>query len=230
VATTDVDELRDRPPTAAGRGRRGLRYDTLLAARLLAGDEAGSWQVVEEAATSGHRPEELYLDVIGPAMQQVGDDWASSRAEVIDEHVATVIAYRLLGRLSPRFRRRGRSRGSVVLGAPTDDLHGLPVSLLADPLRGRGFEVTDLGAHTPAAAFVSAASRADRLILVGIASTMGGNGRVLEDTVHALRALPDVPVVVGGSARPEGVGTFQSGSARELIELVERLSPGSDGG
>jgi excisionase family DNA binding protein len=229
VATADVDELLARPRIVAGRGRRALRYDTLLSGRLLAGDEAGAWQVIEEAATSAHRPEEIYLDVIGPAMQQVGDDWATGEVDVVDEHVATVIAYRLIGRLGPRFNRRGRSRGSVVLGAPTGDHHGLPVSLVADPLRGRGFEVVDLGSHAPPESFVAAALRADRLVVVGIAVTIGDNGRAVEDTVHALRVVPEVPIVVGGAARPESLGVIESASARDFLDHVERMMPASDG-
>ena len=81
-------------------------------------------------------PEDLYFDVLGPAMRRVGDDWATGRLDVADEHRVTVVMYRLVGRLGPLFARRGTTRGAIVLGAPVGDPHGLATALVADPLRG----------------------------------------------------------------------------------------------
>ena len=60
------------------------------------------------------------------------------------------LAQRLIGRLGPRFARRGRKRGVVVLGAPPGDPHSLPTAIVGDLLRGVGFEVLDMGANAPA--------------------------------------------------------------------------------
>ena len=38
---------------------------------------------------------------------------------VADEHRATVVVQRLLGRLGPQLNRRGRSRGTIVVGSPS---------------------------------------------------------------------------------------------------------------
>src|SRR5581483_8712930 len=144
-----------RPPRGTARAEAPGR----LAARLVAGDEAGAWHLVETALTSGLDPDEVYLDLLVPALRGVGDGWADGR---------------LIGRLGPRFARRGRKRGTVVLGAPPGEEHGLPCAIVADLLRAARFDVVDLGADTPAASFAAAAAGADRLVAVLIGATTSG--------------------------------------------------------
>ena len=153
----DPAELaRMRPPERTTRGHGTVRSEgpAKLAARMVAGDEAGAWSVVEAALASGVDPADVYLDLLVPALEVVGEGWAAGELTVADEHRATAIALRLVGRLGPRFARRGRKRGTVVVGAPAGEQHGIPSAILADLLRGVGFEVLDMGANTPAASFV----------------------------------------------------------------------------
>ena len=58
-----------------------------------------------------------------------------------------------------------------MLGAPAGELHVAPVAMGADLLRWQGFEVVELGADTPAGAFVEAASRLNDLMAIGLACT-----------------------------------------------------------
>ena len=64
------------------------------------------------------------------------------------------VATRLVGRLGPSFARRGRKRGTVIIGAAAADHHSLPLAILGDIVRGRGLDVVDLGANTPPASFL----------------------------------------------------------------------------
>jgi len=204
VRRSDVDKL--APAAKAGRPNprraRAMRkdYAQQLATLLVREDEAEAWRLLQSALATAYEPETLYLDVLSPAMRLVGDGWAAGRLDVADEHQATVLAYRLVGRLGPLFIRRGPTRGAVVLGAPEGDPHGLATALIADPLRGRGFSVTDLGANTPAASWVEAIARADRVIGVGIAVSTPVPGAVIADAIAAIKELADAPVVLGGAA------------------------------
>ena len=56
-----------------------------------------------------------------PPSRSVGEGWAAGELTVADEHRATAIVLRLVGRLGPRFARRGRKRGTVVVGAPAGE-------------------------------------------------------------------------------------------------------------
>lgn len=221
-----------RPSTTNGATResRWTADPGRLAGRLVAGDEPGSWQLLEDALTAGASPEAVYTDLLVPAMAQVGDRWAAGTVTVAEEHTATVTVQRLTGRLGPRFRRPGRKRGTIVLGAAPGDHHGLAVGLLADPLRGRGFRVTDLGADVPVEAWLDAARGAERLRAIGISVVAAGLDAVVAGTVAALHEAVDVPVILGGGAlRDADHATALEAdgwapSHTEALDLFERLA------
>jgi len=202
---------------AAGSAATG--YATRLEDRLIHGDEGGAWAVVEESLGSSMSPEDVYTSVVAPAMASIGERWARHELDIEDEHMASTIVQRLAGRLGPRFARRGRHRGTVVLGAPAGDAHGIPVMLMADLLRGRGFDVVDLGADTPPAAFARAATGADRLVAVGICATRADNDTAIGEAVAAISNATGVPVVLGG----QGV------DAATEAAVVERLGGSAPG-
>ena len=183
-----------RPP---GRRPTAAR----LADRLVAGDEGGAWSLVEGALAGGQGPVDVHLDLLAGAMRLVGDRWAEGTTTVDEEHRATAVCLRLVGRLGPRFVRRGRSRGAVLLAAAPGDTHALPVALAADVVRQAGWSVVDLGGSVPADAVARAAAGTDRLVAVGICASTSGVEAGLTEAVAAVRsAVPGVPVLVGGGA------------------------------
>ncbi len=210
VRQSDLDAL--TAPTKAGpRGKR-VDHAGRLARRLVAGDEAGALAVAEAALAGGMEPETLYLDVLAGAMVEIGDGWHAGEVSIAEEHQATAIMQRLLGRLARNFTRRGRRRGTIVLGATAGDTHGLAVALLADPLRGRGFTVVDLGPDTPAEAFVHAATHAEGLVAVGMTVSIAPAEPIAE-AVTALRSAGVLaPIVVGGSAIPDAAAAARLGA------------------
>jgi excisionase family DNA binding protein len=235
VRTADVERLRRSPAAARGRkpsGRRGSakRYRRRLEDRLVAGDEPGAWALIEGAMASGVEPEEIYLELLVPTLEAIGDGWERGTYSVAQEHQASAVVLRLLGRLSPRFTRRGRKRGSLVLGAPPGDEHGIPVAILTDLLRARGFRVHDLGDNTPAESFAEAAVAADGLVAVGIGATTRGNDRNVRATTRALRRSVDVPILVGGSAVVDADHSRKLGgdgwaaSAADAVRLFETVA------
>jgi excisionase family DNA binding protein len=196
----DVDRLRRGQVAPAKRGSRSSA-PARLERRLVAGDVPGAWAVVEDALVSGATPAQIHLDILTPALRSIGEGWADGRLTVADEHRATVTVQRIIGQLGPRFARRGRTRGTVVIGAPAGELHALPSSMLGDLLREAGYRVVDLGANTPPDSFVDAARDADRLVAVCIGITTGGEDHEAVRTIEALRAASiTAPVFVGGAA------------------------------
>lgn len=217
-------------PGAGGGRRRRHDYHLRLRDRLLDGDEAGAWSIVESALAAGHGPDEVYLDLLSPALREIGDGWAAGEVSVAQEHRASVVTHRIIGRLGPRFTRRGRKRGTIVLGAAPGDRHGVPSALAADLLRSRSFDVVDLGADTPAASFVDAASRVDRLVGVGISVTGSAETAGVPEVVAALKDSLGCPVVLGGSGlagseegRALGADVVTTTTA-ELLDAFEQLA------
>lgn len=199
------------PGKPAPRSRRTHRER--LEARLLAGDEAGAWGVVEAAMAAGAEPSEVLTEMLSPAMRRIGERWAAGELPIAEEHRASAVANRLIGRLGPRFARPGRRRGTVVLGSVAGDRHSLPTAILSDLLRGAGFDVMDLGADTPPASFVDAGRQVGRLTAVGLCVSAPGVLDGVAAQVGEVRdGLPGVPVLVGGGAVVDEASALALGS------------------
>jgi excisionase family DNA binding protein len=230
VDPDDVEELQRPRRRRRGLGRTGAVPD--LASRMVVGDEPGAWKVVEGVLTGGAAPEDVLLDLVAPALRRIGDDWAAGTLSVADEHRASAVASRLVGRLGPRFARRGRKRGTIVVGAVEGDDHGLPSAILADVLRGAGYEVLDTGANTPAISFVESAQAANRLRAVVIGATTAGRDAAIRRTVKLLRASDITsPILVGGAsvgdadrARRLGADGWTGCDGRDALVAVEALA------
>lgn len=185
----------------APTGQRRAVHRRRLEQCLVAGDEAGAWDVIDAAMASGATASEVLTAMMAPSLRSIGDRWAAGELSVADEHRASAVAQRLIARLGPRFRGPGRRRGTVVLGAATGDRHALPTAILSDLLRGRGLDVVDLGADCPADSFVDAVERAAPVCAVGICVTAPEVVEGVPEVVRELRARGiDQPVVIGGGA------------------------------
>ena len=216
VDPADVDRLR------AGRASRSSRrgssrpesYRDRLRARLLAGDEAGAWRLIESFLISGGGPSSALLDVLAPTMRDIGTGWERGELTVGDEHRATAVAIRLVARLGPMVARRGRPRGTVVVACAPGDAHALPAAVLATVLRGEGYAVTELGGDTPTDDVVAAAETAgDRLRGVAVSVSSDGNLAAAAEVVARVRdARPDAPVLGGGPAVPSAEAAAELGA------------------
>ncbi len=221
-------------PDGPDGAERPARLDRvpLLRARMVAGDEAGAWRIVEDALAAGQPAAGIYLDLLVPVLRSVGDGWAEGSVSVAAEHRASAVAQRIIGRLGPRFARRGRKRGTVIIGGPAGDQHSLPGAIIADLLRGQGFDVIDLGANTPAESFAETASGADRLVTVVIGVTAPGRDDAARSAVSALRrAGVTVPVLAGGAAitgpehaRALGADAWTGRDGQAVLAAVGRLT------
>lgn len=240
----DPDDLAGLACRAAGEGAGGGITDwaARLAPILAAGDEPAAWRIIEQALAAGQTPAACYLDVIVAAIEEVSSRCREPEGPVAEEYLAVATATRLVARLGGRFRRPGRSRGTVVFGAAVGEHHLLAISVVADLVRLEGFDCLELGADVPAQAFADAAASAHRLVAVGIGITRATNLDAVRRTVAALRAHdPDLPVLLGGQASADpsalarigadAVATDGRHAVRILNELVRSrrmLWPGAD--
>jgi len=231
VEPADLDALTVGSDPAE-RNRSRAKASAQLEARMLAADEQGAWAVVSQVLTSGAEPADIHLEMLIPAMRSIGDRWATGEITVFDEHQATAVAGRLTARLGPRFRPRGESRGHIVVGLVSGDSHALTTAIIADLLRGRGFEVTDLGADTPAESFLELLSpgAATPAIAAAISSTCAQHWPQVESTMALLRTHhPDLPIALGGTGIESAARAHQAGAsfwakdAEGLLDGFEEL-------
>ena len=199
----------------------------LLKSRLVMGDGAGAWAAIESALVAGWSPEAVLVDLLVSAVRSTGPADGEAAG-----HLAVTTATRSATELAARFRRPGRSRGTVVLGSPEGEHHTMGLVVIADVLRLRNVQVLELGSGASSAAFVQAASLAERLVAVGIGVTSIDNLDAATVATRCIRAAhAEVPVLLGGNAVANEETAAVSGAtgwasdARGMADLVETYLP-----
>lgn len=198
VTPAAVEVFLTAPVEAVPAG--GIDWAARLVPSLREGDEPTAWAIIQRALAAGHDPAFCYLDIIAAAVGKIAEQSAGIDDQA-DQPIATAVAYRLVARLGASFRRSGRSRGTVVFGAPMGERHHLPIAIVADLIRLEGFDVLELGTDTHPDAFAAATRRARRLSAVALSITGAGHIDRAIEAIAAVRAVaPEVPVIVGGQA------------------------------
>lgn len=196
VTVADVERFASGGPTVRGTAD----WNERLVARMMAGDAPGAIGVVDAALASGASPHDIYLEVLTPALHTIGDRWERGEIGVDQEHIATAVAIRVIGKLGPQFARRGRDRATVLLASAWGDRHGLSTALLADLLRSENYEAVDLGPDVPPSSLADAVAR-HRPAVVALSLSIDlpvGNVRQMVKAAKAVR--PQAVVALGGHA------------------------------
>jgi methanogenic corrinoid protein MtbC1 len=207
--------------------------DDFLAA-LLAGDGTRARYLVEAALDAGVTVEEVYLDVLGPALAEVGELWERGRLSVGYEHFATSVAQRVVGAIGPRIRRPPAGGRLAVLACVPGEQHSIGLLMAGDFLEAEAWEVLQLGAGMPAEDLAGLVAN-EQPDVVGLSMATVGRVEEARETLDALDALSPRPfVVIGGRAclelapaELEGMGADAClAGPRELVALVtERFPP-----
>ena len=212
-----------------------LREDYLAA--VLAGDATRARSVVTHAVDHGTPIPEVYLEVLEPALVQVGELWAGGELNVAYEHYATAITQSVLGELGWRMRTPPVSGRLAVVACTPGEQHCVGGQMVAQFAEAEGWEAFWLGAATPAADLVALVD-AERPDVVALSTTTADRMPAAIELLARLRELdPALFVVVGGRAwrdmAPERVAEFGAdlriADAPELMAVLgERLPPVDD--
>jgi len=239
VDPADLADVRARavePSTSAtssprGRTRRRAPWSERLRERMLAGDAAGSWSVVEAAMASGLEPQDVYVEMLAPALHGIGAGWQRGTVPIEREHLASGVAAAIIGRMSPRFRRRGRHRGSVLLAMPPGERHGLGVAMLADIVAQGGYEVLNLGPDTPPASLAATIRSSDDVRAIVVSVVDRAHRPAAARLVAASRKVDErIPIIAGGFAIPDRPTALEIGAnawaadPRHLVQLIDELA------
>jgi methanogenic corrinoid protein MtbC1 len=165
---------------------------------LLSRNSQQARRAIEAALAEGVPVPELYLEVLRPAMYEIGHRWAMDGLNVAEEHYATAVTQQLLDELSARMRMPPRDgRLAVVTGTP-GERHALGARMVADFLEADGWEVLPLGADTPAAD-LAALVDSERPDVVALSTSTAGSLPGIVDVLERLGRLRPRPcLVVGG--------------------------------
>ena len=141
---------------------------------------------------------ELYEHVLAPAQTELGDRWHRNEISVADEHYATELTRRVMALASGFSPVPRPQRGTVVLAAPAEEAHDLPLRMAFDLLEREALDVRLLGAVTPTAALAAFVERT-RPDAVAFTCSTAEAARGAEEAVAAVRRIdPSIRVVLAG--------------------------------
>jgi methanogenic corrinoid protein MtbC1 len=214
--------------SAAGTDAAILREEFVAA--LTAGDANLAEIIALDAIAGGVAVADLYVDVVGPALEHVGHRWETGEMTIADEHLATGIAHdvmRLISRTATTHPRRSRER--LLLAAISGEGHVTGLRMIGDLAEGRGFDVRYLGAALPVETIADIVGKHEPE-LVGLSVTMPGQAARLTGALEQVLASGHAPrgILVGGRAVPEPLRTDArvryAADARAAIAIIEELA------
>jgi methanogenic corrinoid protein MtbC1 len=208
--------------------RQGVATADAFRDALIAGDQVGTEEIARGAMADGMALADLYVDVMFPALIEVGDRWASGDLTVADEHLATSIVESLMARIGPgRDRLPSRHRERVLMAGVELEGHVVGLRMLADLAEDAGFDVRYLGPSVPLDALLDLVARlAPDIVCLSVSVATPTTSLV--DAAEALVRRGSVKVLVGGSGVPptlrEDPGVHYAPDVRAALDVLERLS------
>ena len=213
-----------------GPGTEALTLREEFVAALRAGDANLAELIALDAVAEGHAVADVYVDVVAPALVDVGHQWETGRMTIADEHLATGIAWdvmRLLSRAATRYPRRTRER--VLLAAIGGESHVTGLRMIGDLAEGNGFDVRFLGAAVPVDTLGPIVVKHEPEF-IGLSVTMAGTAGRLTDALDGIVAAASSTrgVLVGGrGVTPQlqkDPRVHWAPDAREALRILEGLA------
>jgi MerR family transcriptional regulator, light-induced transcriptional regulator len=171
----------------------------LAAARAV--DPAAAVAVLDDLFARGSF-ERVVTDLLFPALDQLGEAWASGDVSVAGEHMVSSAVHRRLGNMLEAAGSAipiGMSE-RVVVGLPSGGRHELGALAFAVAARRAGIPVTYLGSDLPIDDWVTAAADAGGAVIGAVISRDRGGAL---DVARRLRAsYPELLVAFGGRSAP----------------------------
>jgi len=178
-----------------------------LAARMREAVKSADRDAIRNVIHGGYRAglavEVLADRVVGPALAELGHEWAAGRGNVMTEHRVTQACVAAFYELRSSLRvRPGPDSPTAVGGSPEHDPYILPTLCAKLTLLDCGWDAINLGPHTPIEAFATAVEQfSPRLVWLSV-SHVADRERFLRDhaKLYALCTARGIPVAVGGCA------------------------------
>ena len=165
------------------------------------GDPATAAALVHAATSDGIDVRTLYLQVLQPALYEIGRRWEEAEISIAQEHLATATTQSLMARLAERLEHTTpRGRTALVAGAE-GELHSIGARMVADFLEADGWDVLFVGALSPVDALAEMA--ADRGVdVVALSASLSER---LPEVIAAVRALGGARATAADRRRRPGL-------------------------
>lgn len=170
---------------------------------IVNGDHESAEQVTSELLSSQQTLGDIYLKVITPALEGVGELWCRGDIGIGEEKLATQIVIAQMDRLRALFTRRDfRSPYRVMVACVEGEFHFIGARMIADLCLSRGWNVDFLGPNVPNDALIDVIKGRHPQVLA-LSLTIAGGLAKARDVIEAFdRIAPSLRVVLGGLGVP----------------------------
>lgn len=116
---------------------------------ILEGDHRQSLTISRDYLEQTKSLQSLYMQIIQPAMYEVGHMWERAEISVAQEHLASAVVSRVLASVNSLSQNSLNRKGKVVITAAEGELHEIGAWMISDIFQLEGWEIRYLGANTP---------------------------------------------------------------------------------
>ena len=194
---------------------------------MLAGERRALLAHAKKRVTTPEELKRFYLQVLMPAMYEIGRRWERGEISVAHEHLASALAGQVMATLYPVAAGSERSKGVAVVTAAPNEHHEMGARMVSDLLECDGWDVRYLGANTPPEELVEILREAQpHLLCVSVAMpfNLTGAGEMIA-AVRNAEGLDSIRIMVGGKTLNEVGSAVEmlgaDGFARDASEAVE---------
>lgn len=168
---------------------------------IVNGDHESADQITGELISAQQTLGDIYLKVVTPALEGVGESWCRGDIGVGEQKLATEIVIGQMDRLRAHFAPPARrSLYRVMVACIEGEQHYIGARMLADLCGARGWHVDFLGASVPNEALVAMVHRRHPQV-VGLSVTMTQGVENVRLVLGELeKSAPEVRVIVAGQA------------------------------
>ncbi len=200
---------------------------------LLAGEREGAARLVVDAARAGREPRTLYLEVLEPALKEVGRLWGLGELDVAQEHYVSAATESVMSQLYACAAPAARNGRRCVAVSVSGESHSLGIRMVSDFLEMAGWESYFLGSGLPVVEILRALEdyRPD---LLALSATMRFNVEAAGTLIRTVRQTPGIrqpTIMVGGRAFAPAAALWRrvgadgcAASAPEAVEVAARLA------
>ena len=173
---------------------------------LLDGDRDDASSIVSELIPKRARVADIYLQVLAPAMFQIGELWCDGKVNVAQEHLATQITLEQMDKLRLMQSIPRLLSYRVMVCCVEGEQHFIAAKMAADLFQMEGWQVDFLGPNVPTAALIEIVSYR-RPNLLALSITVASNLRRTQTLIRKIRKLAAAPYIIVGGRAAVGVNS-----------------------
>jgi len=167
---------------------------------LMDGNTRDAIRIITEAAKTGIRLEDIYIEILQKVMYEVGDLWHKQIITIDKEHYCTSTTQMALAQFYSTIFSKPRKGLKIITCSVGSELHEMGIRMVSDLFEYNGWDSIYLGAGVPKEALLHAIKE-HRPNMVGLSVTMPQHLPLCLEYVTSIRAIfKDVKIAVGGRA------------------------------